>query len=153
MANKPQDTIWPIKEEAKAKHRILRRYLDAKELSSLIDTIPGLVMTATAEGEVEFVNKGTLEYFGRTVEELKRWTTGDSVHPNDLVYARQEWRRCVESGQRYELDHRCRRADGEYRWFHSSALPLRDGTGRILRWYLLLTDIHQRKTAEEKLRQ
>jgi formate hydrogenlyase transcriptional activator len=126
--------------------------LRTKELASLIDTIPGLVMTATAEGEVEFANQRTLEFFGRTADELKRWTIDDSVHPDDLAYALSEWRRCVETGQRCELDHRCRRADGEYRWFHSSALPLRDGAGRILRWYVLLTEIHERKKAEEKLR-
>jgi formate hydrogenlyase transcriptional activator len=129
--------------------KVLQR---TRELASVIDTIPGLVMTATAEGEVEFVNKGALDYFDRTLEELKGWVTGDSVHPDDLVYVLPHWKRCVETGQRHDLDHRCRRADGEYRWFHASALPLRDHTGRIFRWYVLLTDIHERKIAEEKLR-
>jgi formate hydrogenlyase transcriptional activator len=110
-------------------------------------------MTATAEGEVEFVNKGALEYFGRTLEELKRWTGSDSVHPDDLIYVLPAWRRCVETGERHDLDRRCRRADGEYRWFHASALPLHDADGRLARWYVLLTDIHERKVAEEKLRQ
>lgn len=122
-----------------------------RDLGSVIDTIPGLVMTATAGGEIEYVNKGALEYFGRTLEELKRWTTGDSVHPDDLVYVLPAWRRCVETGERHDLDHRCRRADGEYRWFHASGLPLRNADGRLAHWYVLLTDIHERKTAEEEL--
>ncbi|MBV8357999.1 MAG: sigma 54-interacting transcriptional regulator [Deltaproteobacteria bacterium] len=138
-----------IHERKTAEERLRER---GGELASVIDTIPGLVMTATAEGEVEFVNQGTLEYFGRTLEELKGWTVGDSVHPDDLVYALPEWRRCVETGERLDLDNRCRRADGEYRWFHSSALPLHDADGRVARWYVLLTDIHERKTAEEELR-
>ena len=136
--------------ERKTAEQQLRQY--AIEQASVVDTIPGLVMTATAEGEVEFVNKGALQYFGRTLEELKRWTVSDSVHPDDLIYVLDAWRRCVETGQRHDLDHRCRRADGEYRWFHASALPLHDADGRIVRWYVLLTDIHERKTAEEKLR-
>ncbi|MBV8139322.1 MAG: sigma 54-interacting transcriptional regulator [Deltaproteobacteria bacterium] len=124
----------------------------ARELASIIDTIPGLVMTATPEGEVEFVNKGTLEYFGKTLEEIKRWFVNDSIHPDDLIYAVPEWRRCVESGEHFDLDHRCRRADGEYRWFHSSALPMRDADGHLTRWYVLLTDINERKAAEQELR-
>ena len=49
------------------------------------------------------------------------------------------------------MDHRLRRADGAYRWFHARGLPLRDTEGRVLRWYVLLTDIHDRKRAEEAL--
>ena len=49
-------------------------------------------------------------------------------------------------------EHRLRRADGMYRWFHARGLPLRDDEGRIVRWYNLLTDIDDRKKAEEKLR-
>src|SRR5229473_1681684 len=118
----------------------------------IVDTIPGLVAIMTAEGEVELVNRRVLDYFGRTLEELKGWTIGDAVHPDDLPHAVATWRRSVEIGQPYDVDHRLRRADGAYLWFHSGGLPLRDAEGRIIRWYNLLTDIHDRKTAEEKLR-
>jgi PAS domain S-box-containing protein len=62
------------------------------------------------------------------------------------------WSRSVESGHPYQDEHRLRRADGVYRWFHARGLPLRDKEGRIVRWYILLTDIDERKKAEEKLR-
>jgi len=39
-----------------------------------------------------------------------------------------------------------------YRWFHSRALPTRDAEGRITGWYMLLTDIDDRKRAEDTLR-
>jgi formate hydrogenlyase transcriptional activator len=142
--------LTDIHERKTAEEKLRQR---AMEQASVIDTIPGLIMTATAEGDVEFVNKGALEYFGKALEVLKGWTVSDSVHPEDLAYVLPEWRRCVETGERYDLDHRCRRVDGEYRWFHSSALPLQDADGRLARWYVLLTDIHERKVAEEKLRQ
>jgi PAS domain S-box-containing protein len=61
------------------------------------------------------------------------------------------WRRSVETGQFYDLDQRLRRSDGVYRWFHAAGSPLFDAKGCIIRWYLLLTDIHERKIAEEKL--
>ncbi|HEX7139623.1 MAG TPA: sigma 54-interacting transcriptional regulator, partial [Vicinamibacterales bacterium] len=58
----------------------------------------------------------------------------------------------VETGEPYDYEHRLRRADGVYRWFHSRGRPLRDAEGQIVRWYNLLTDIHARKESEEKLR-
>ena len=62
------------------------------------------------------------------------------------------WQHAVETGLPYEFEHRIRRADGEYRWFQSRGLPLRDVEGRIVRWYNLLTDIDARKESEVKLR-
>ena len=106
----------------------------------------------TPEGEVEHVNRQVLEYFGRTLEELKQWGTTDAVHPADLPRVIAAWQHAVETGLPYEFEHRIRRGDGEYRWFQSRGLPLRDAEGRIVRWYNLLTDIDDRKQSEEKLR-
>ncbi|OLB27463.1 MAG: hypothetical protein AUH13_23585, partial [Acidobacteria bacterium 13_2_20CM_58_27] len=52
----------------------------------------------------------------------------------------------------YEVEHHLRRADGVYRWFHARGLALRDKDGRIVRWYYLLTDVDDRRRAEEALR-
>jgi PAS domain S-box-containing protein len=119
----------------------------------IVDSIPGLVCTMTAAGEVELVNRQVLEYFGRTLEELKGWATTDAVHPDDLPRVIAAWRRSIEAGEPYDIQHRIRRADGVYRWFHVRGLALRDAQGRIVRWYLLEHDIDDRKKAEEKLRQ
>ena len=107
--------------------------------------------TLSAAGEVELLNRQVLEYFGKTAEDLKNWTTSDAVHPDDLPRVIDAWRRSVETGQPYENEHRLRRADGAYRWFQSRALPARDTEGRITGWYMLLTDIDDRKHGEEKL--
>jgi PAS domain S-box-containing protein len=66
---------------------------------------------------------------------------------DDLPLVFAERRRSVETGEPYDVDHRLRRADGEYRWFQIRGLPLRDTEGRIVRWYTLLTDIDERKRA------
>jgi len=118
----------------------------------IVETIPGLIAVMTPAGEVEHVNRQVLEYFGRTLEELKRWGTTNSVHPDDLPRVIAAWQHAVETGQPYEFEHRIRRADGQYRWFQSRGLPLRDIRGPIVRWYVLLTDIDARKQSEEKLR-
>jgi formate hydrogenlyase transcriptional activator len=118
----------------------------------IVETIPGLIAVMTPTGEVEHVNSQVLDYFGRTLEELKHWGTTDAVHPDDLPRVKAAWQSAVETGRPYEFEHRIRRFDGEYRWFQSRGLPLRDDNGRIVRWYNLLTDIDARKASEEKLR-
>src|SRR6266571_5330874 len=122
------------------------------KLRTIIDTIPGFVCTLSAAGEVELVNRQVLEYFGKTMEELKNWDTSNVVHPEDLPRVVDSWKHSVEIGQPYDLDLRQRRADGVYRWFQSRALPTRDTEGRITGWYMLLTDIDDRKRAEDALR-
>ena len=116
----------------------------------IVDSIPGLVNTTTATGEIELANQQLLDYVGKTLEGLKDWHP--LVHPEDRARAITLWSRSVETGDVYDDEHRVRRADGVYRWFHVRALPLRDTEGRIIRWYVLCTDIDDRKKAEENLR-
>jgi PAS domain S-box-containing protein len=117
-----------------------------------VESIPGLVCIMNAKGEIEVVNGQVLNYFGKTLEEVKSWGTTDAVHPDDLPRVLAEWKYAVETEQPCDIENRLRRADGMYRWFHARALPLRDDEGRIVRWYNLLIDIDDRKKAEEKLR-
>ena len=127
----------------------------ARELSwrQIVDSIPGLVATTGAMGEVEFLNRQTLEYFGKTTEELKDWAFIDVVHPDDLPRVIEARRNSIEAEAIYEVEHRCRRADGVYRWFQVRGLPVRNEEGAVTAWYLLLTDIDDLKGAEFKLRQ
>src|SRR6266851_2378819 len=117
----------------------------------IIDSIPGLVHTLTAAGELEFVNQQNLAYFGKTLEELRGWATSDVFHPDDLARAIEAWKHTQETGQPDEIECRLRRADGAYRWFQLRCLPLRDSVGRIIRWMSLHTDIDERKQAEDRL--
>src|SRR5215468_51706 len=129
--------------------------LRAKELSwrQIVDNIPGLVATMGAMGEVEFLNRQILEYFGKTNEELKNWALTDAIHPDDLPHVMEARIKSIEGGLVYEVEHRCRRADGVYRWFQVRGLPVRNPENKITAWYLLLTDIDDRKRAEQKLLQ
>jgi len=119
----------------------------------IVDDIAGLVAIMTSTGEVQAVNRQALDYFGKTVEQLKGWSTSDAVHPDDLPGVISTWRHSVETVSLYDVDHRLRGADGVYRWFHARGLPLVDTDGRVVRWYVLLTDIDERKRASEALHQ
>ena len=116
----------------------------------IVDCLPGLVATMSAEGEVEHVNQRILDYGGTTLDGLRDWRP--FVHPDDLARATVAWRHAVETGEPYDIEHRVRGGDGVHRWFHVRGLPLRDRDGRVLRWYILFADIEDRKHAEQALR-
>jgi len=142
-----------LRKEA-AEHRRAEVALRESERESrlIVDNIPGLVALLSAAGEVEVVNRQLLEYFGQTLEELKQWGTNDTVHPEDLPHVVDVFTSSIESGSPYTIVQRFRRSDGVYRWFENSGFPLRDERGRLLRWCVLLTDIDERKRAEDALR-
>lgn len=123
-----------------------------RNLRQMVDSIPALVCTMTAGGEVECVNMQVLEYFGKTLEELRKWAYAGAVHEHDLPGVIAEWRRSVETGEPYDVEHRIRRSDGAFQWFHVRGVPVRNPDGTTLRWYILLTDIEGRKRAEEAAR-
>lgn len=138
------DDLKQTEEGLRASERYLRQ---------IVDCVPGFVCTATAAGEVEFFNQQSLNYFGKTLEELKNWTTMDVIHPADLPQVITDFKNSIETGQPWDIVHRLRRADGVYRWFHSHGVPQHDAEGRIIRWFSLLSDIDDRKRAEQKLRE
>jgi PAS domain S-box-containing protein len=123
-----------------------------RSLRSVVDGIPGLVAILAPDGGVEVVNRQILDYCGRTLEELKDWGTNGTVHDEDLPLTADTFTRAIAAGIPYQMEHRLRRHDGAYRWFDDRGIPIRDEAGRIVRWYVLLTDIDQRKCAEEELR-
>jgi len=127
--------------------------LRAREFSFqlIVDSIPVPVAVTTPSGEVEAVNQPTLEYFGKTFEELRGWKASDVVHPDDLQHTIATQQTAHETGSAYNVESRHRRADGIYRWFNVRGFPLRDTEGRILRWFHLLIDIDDRKRAEAQL--
>src|ERR1700737_5494935 len=123
-----------------------------ENLRLLVDTIPGHIVTTTPTGEIELLNRRVLEYFDKTPKELVNWRTSDAIHPDDLALTIAAGTRAIQTGEPYEREHRQRRADGAYRWFHTRGLALRDKEGRIVRWYLLPIDVDDRRRAEEALR-
>jgi formate hydrogenlyase transcriptional activator len=136
-------------EERKHAEEALRS--NEQKLRLIVDTIPGQVCALSAAGEVQLLNRQVLEYFGKTTEELKNWATSDAVHPDDRPRVIETWTRSVETGQPYVLELRQRRADGVYRWFQARALPARDRSGQISGWYMLLTDVDDRRQNEAAL--
>ena len=151
IANELEERLAQRTRELATANETLRESERSSRL--VVDSIPGPVALLTAAGEVEFANRQILEYTGQPLEELKQWGTNGTVHPEDLPHVIQVFTQSIGSGNPYEIAQRLRRSDGAYRWFQNSGFPLRDTSGRIMRWCVLLTDVDERKRAEDALRE
>ncbi|MFP3503799.1 PAS domain S-box protein [Burkholderia sp. SIMBA_062] len=121
------------------------------ELHAMIDAIPAMVWSSDSEGKIGYVNKRWTE-FGVSMAEREEDIWRAVVHPDDLVAMQHAWERAVCNESRFENTVRIRREDGVYRWVHVRAAPLRDGSGRLVRWYGVNADIEARKQAEQAWR-
>jgi len=125
-----------------------------RELRDVIEAMPTMVWIAGTDGSNEFGNRRWQEYTGLSHERTVGSGWQDAVHPTDLKRHWEKWCASLASGEPFENEVRYRRAaDGQYRWFLSRAVPLRDEHGKILKWYGVSTDIDDRKRAEQEREQ
>ncbi len=129
------------------------------ELRQMLDLSPQQVAVFGPDGERLYANRIALDYIGLSLEEWRQipgnvFTSGGFFHPDDRERAaRASSDRTRSGGSAYELELRLRGADGNYRWFLYRFNPLHDDKGQLMRWYVALTDIDERKRAEEKVHQ
>src|SRR6202022_3468033 len=100
-----------------------------------------------------FLNKRWHDYTGLSPEESHGWGWQVAFHPEDSPPLMAKWRELLVSGEPGEIEARLRRHDGVFRWFLIRVEPLRDGAGKIVRWYGTSTDIETLKQTQEKLRE
>ncbi|MBV8902142.1 MAG: sigma-54-dependent Fis family transcriptional regulator, partial [Acidobacteriia bacterium] len=136
--------------EARRAEEILRRSEDHFRL--LVDATPALIYTARADGSIDFVNQGWLDYLGLPLEAVCGWQWTGIFHPDDIESCLQTWRAAIQSVQPAECQGRVRRADGEYRWMVHRKVPLRDGQGNLIKWYGSSTDIEELQNALAEIR-
>ena len=129
--------------------------LDGAEssLRRVIDTIPALAWCARPDGSMEFLNRQWHNYTGLSPAETMGWGYQAAFHPEDRQNGIDKCRKLFSENGPAESEIRLRRHDGIYRWFLIRVEPLRDETGRIIRWYGTSTDIEALKQTEERLRE
>jgi len=123
-----------------------------RELSSIIETMPGMVWCAAPDGELNHLNQRLLDYTGTSSDAWANLGWVNLLHPDDAEPTVLAWSHAVATGQPYDKQSRFRRSDGVYRWFRALGQAARDNEGRVTRWYGLLIDIEDRKNIEAALR-
>lgn len=126
----------------------LRRSED--HLRLVIDTIPIMTWSVLPDGSIDFLNQRWMDYTGLSLEQYVEEPTR-SIHPEDIPRVIEKWLADTAAGESYEDEMRLQRADGEYRWFLVRTDPLRDESGKIVKWYCVSIDIDDRKRAEEEM--
>lgn len=118
----------------------------------MLDAMPQKVWTADSAGKVGFFNRRWLEYAGLEPEALRDWGWQRIVHPEDWPENLRVWRRSIDTGEDFELEHRLLRADGAYRWHLSRGVAQRGEDGRVVTWVGTNTDVDDQKRAAEEVR-
>ncbi|MFZ0319953.1 MAG: PAS domain S-box protein [Candidatus Sulfotelmatobacter sp.] len=122
-----------------------------RELREVIETIPCMAWSASADGAAQFFNRRWLDYVGLASDQVQNWGWTTAVHPDDLNALVDYWRTVIASSLSGEIEARLRRFDGVYRWFLFRATPSFDDKGKVAKWYGTNTDIDDRKRAEQAL--
>jgi PAS domain S-box-containing protein len=140
-----------ITERKQAEQKLMAQEV---ELRQMLDLTPQYLGVLGADGSPIYANRASLDYLGISLEEWKqRGGIGDEVHPDDVERVRTELERALSTGSSVEIEERVRRGDGSFRWILSRCSPVRDENGQLTRLYLASVDIHDRRIAEEKLKQ
>jgi PAS domain S-box-containing protein len=121
------------------------------EAELIIDTVPVLILRHRADGVIDFVNQVGRIYSGIVATNWTRRTSA-ITHPDDIREIEDAWDVALATGEPFETEARLRRADGEYRWFATRRVPLRNDDGEVIAWYAATYDIEDRKRAEDALR-
>src|SRR5687767_3764427 len=116
---------------------------------TMLDAMPTLAWTARADGFIDWYNERWYEYTGKTPQEIEGWGW-QSVHdPEMLPIVLERWKESIATGQPFEMTFPLRRRDGVYRTFLTRVSPVRDESGRVIRWFGTNTDVEGEHRAIE----
>ncbi len=132
-------------------YNITDRRRTERELRLVIDTIPAMAWSTLPSGANDYCSKSWLEYTGMASGTELDYGWLDAFHPEDRPAHLAKWHAAAETGELFESVARIRGGDGEYRWFLTQGVPLRDESGKIVHWYGTNVDIDERKRAESLL--
>ncbi len=122
-----------------------------QQWETIANSIPQLAWMTDEKGEVFWCNHRWYEYSGTTFEQVQDWRWTALQHPDHVERVLQSFKGALESGEPWEDTFPIRSKEGEWRWFLSRAMPIRDESGRILRWFGTNTDVTEQLAAKEAL--
>jgi PAS domain S-box-containing protein len=136
--------------ERKRKEEELRE--SEERFRTLADNIAQFAWMADAQGWIFWYNQRWFDYTGTTLAEMRGWGWQKVHHPGHLERVSEKWRQALETGEHWEDTFPLRSKTGEYRWFLTRAVPIRDAQGRVVRWFGTNTDITEQRNTETELR-
>jgi PAS domain S-box-containing protein len=123
------------------------------QLNLLTETLPAILWKADLNGQITYINKRVVEYSGRTLKGIQEKGWIDLIHPDDVPEMVAAWNELLAEGEGYDVVNRFMCADGQYRWFHTSAGVIRDTAGNRIAFHGVMLDTTPLKAAEMALEQ
>ncbi|HWO36268.1 MAG TPA: PAS domain S-box protein, partial [Candidatus Acidoferrum sp.] len=122
-----------------------------KELRDVLEQVPAMVFAVLEDGSYSYVSTQWYDYTGQSKAETINEGWQKAIHSEDAEQHMAKYSIAVADGQPFESEVRLRRAaDGQYRWFLIRVTPLRDEAGNVVKWYGFISDIEDRKRAEQE---
>lgn len=119
---------------------------------TIANAMPQMVWSTRPDGYHDYYNQQWYDFTGVPLHSTDGEGWKQMFHPEDQSQAWSAWQHSLATGETYDIQYRLRHRSGEYRWTLGRALPIRDESGRIIRWMGTCTDIHDQKIAEEELK-
>lgn len=115
------------------------------------DALPDLLWIVSEDGTPIYQNRASREFLGRNVDELHDFGISAIAHPDDHDQLRRIWADASSTGESVDVEFRCRRADGSYRWLWCRAVSVATASHKSNRWVASLSDVHRHRILEAEL--
>ncbi len=119
---------------------------------TLADNIAQLAWMAEPDGTIFWFNNRWQDYTGLAPGIMQRWDWQSVHHPDHKERVVAGYLAAIGAGVTWEDTFPLRGRDGQYRWFLTRAVPIRDAQGKVTRWFGTNTDVTAQREAEEALR-
>ena len=141
-------TNTDVSDQRAAEERMRR---SEERFRTVLDASAAIIWNTAATGEFEWTQPRWTAFTGQSFEQLRGWGWLDAVHPDDRARITEVWQRALQDRSPYEVDHRLRRADGDWRYMEAHAVPILNEDGSIREWIGTHTDVTDRTLAEQQL--
>ncbi len=122
-----------------------------EKFRNLADNISQLAWIADEKGNIFWYNKRWFDYTGKNLEESRGRAYKNFIHPSYQTQVESHYQECIKKAKLWEDSFPIKGRNGEYRWFLSRALPIKDERGKINSWFGTNTDITELKHLQDRL--
>lgn len=144
------DRAWTADERMRAEQALRA---SEEQFRTLADNMSQSAWMADPTGRIYWYNKRWYDYTGTTLEAMRALGWRSVSHPDHHMRVSASMKRAFAIGSVWEETFPLRGKDGQYRWFLSRALPIRDDFGQVTHWFGTNTDVTAQVSAEEALRE
>ena len=114
----------------------------------IANTAPVMIWMSGTDNEITYLNQTWLDYAGQPSDAAVETLRATVLHPDEAERCREVYETAFEQRVPFQLEHRLRRRDGEYRWVVTAGVPRYKADRSFVGYIGTSVDITERKLAE-----